>query len=98
MSEDNDFDASPELEQFITLSLGIGLDNLQKERSLVPMLVSVANDEYAIGALSVNADEVMAAATNHVATLSPETKFYALVFNGRIKRRGAMVPAYLCYR
>ena len=84
MADEDDFDASPELQEFIILSIGMGLDNLQKEHSLVPMLVSVENDQYAIGALAVDADQVMAAAANHIASLPTATSRYALVFSGRI--------------
>jgi hypothetical protein len=84
MADEDNFDASTELREFIILSIGMGLDNLQKELSLVPMLLSVENDQYALGALAVDADQVMAAAANHVASLPTDTSFYALVFTGRI--------------
>lgn len=84
MADEDDFDASPELQEFIILSIGMGLDNLQKEHSLVPMLLSVENDQYALGALAVEADQVMTAAANHVASLPMATSRYALVFTGRI--------------
>jgi len=84
MADEDDFDASPELQEFIVLSIGMGLDNLQRQHSLVPMLVSVEHDQYAIGALAVDADQVMAAAANQVASLPAATGLYALVFTGRI--------------
>ena len=84
MADETNFDASPELQEFILLSIGMGLDNLQKEHSLVPMLLSVENDQYSIGALAVDADQVMAAAAKHVASLPTATSRYALVFTGRI--------------
>ena len=84
MADEEHFDASPELQEFIVLSIGMGLENLQKEHSLVPMLLSLENDQYALGALSADADQVIAAAANHVATLTTDTSCYALVFTGRI--------------
>ena len=84
MADEHEFDASPELQEFIVLSIGMGLDNLQREHTLVPMLISVENDQYALGALAVDADQVIAAAANHVASLPTETGCYALVFTGRI--------------
>jgi hypothetical protein len=84
MADEDNFDASPELQEFILLSIGMGLDNLQQEHSLLPMLLSVENDQYSMGALAVDADRVMAAAANHVASLPTATSRYALVFAGRI--------------
>lgn len=84
MAEENEFDASPELQEFIILSIGMGLNNLENEHSLVPMLVTVENDQYAICALAVDADQVMSAAANHVASLPIATSRYALIFTGRI--------------
>jgi len=84
MAHEDNFDGSPELQEFILLSIGMGLDNLQKEHSLVPMLLSVENDQYSMGALAVDAGQVMAAAANRVASLPTATSRYALVFAGRI--------------
>lgn len=84
MADEDDFDASAELQEFIVLSIGMGLDNLETEHSLIPMLVNVENDQYAISVLAVDADQVMAAAANHVASLPMATNRYALVFTGRI--------------
>ena len=84
MADGQVFDASRELQELIVRSLGMGLDNLEEERSLIPMLVSAGNDQYAIGVLAVDADQVMAAAAKHVASLPSATSCYALVFIGRI--------------
>src|SRR4029453_6805457 len=84
MAHEDNFDASPELQEFILLSIGMGLDNVQKEHSLVPMLLSVENDQYSMGALAVDAGQVMAAAATRVASLPTTTSRYALVFAGRI--------------
>ena len=51
MADEDNFDASPELQEFILLSIEMGLDNLQKEHYLVPLLLSVENGQYSIGAL-----------------------------------------------
>jgi hypothetical protein len=95
MSDDDDFDASPELQEFIIFSIGMGLDNLAKEHSLIPMLVSVDNNQYVLGALVVDADQVMAAAANHVAALPEGTSRYALVFIGRIGFDDNLAPAVI---
>lgn len=84
MTEEDNFDASPELQEFVILSIGMGLDNLQKEGSLIPMLVSVQKDEYALAVLVVEPDKLMETAADRVAALPAETDRYALVFNGKI--------------
>lgn len=84
MSEEDNFDASPELEDFINLSIGMSLDNLRKQGSLIPMVVSVQNNEFALGALAVDSSEVMNAAAKHIAALPAETDRYALLFDGKI--------------
>ena len=48
------------------------------------MLVSVRNNEFSLGALSVDAHAVMEAAAKHLAALPAEADRYALVFNGQI--------------
>ena len=84
MADEDEFDASPELQEFIILCIGMGLHNLEEEHSLMPMLVSVENDQYAICALAVDADQVLVAAANHVASLPTATSRYALIYTGRI--------------
>ena len=84
MEDEAEFDASPELQEFIILNIGMGLDNLEKEHSLIPMLVSVGNDQGTICVLAVDTDQVMAAAANHVASLPTTTSRYALIFTGRV--------------
>jgi hypothetical protein len=70
------------------LRFGIGLDNLQKEGSLIPMIVSTNNGEYLLNVLAVEANQVMDAAANQIGDLPAGTDYYALVFNGKVDVEG----------
>jgi hypothetical protein len=95
MSRENDFGLSDELQRFILIAVGMGLDNLQKLGSLMPMILSARGDEYGLCALAVDADDLMEAATKHVVELPSETSFYALVFDGKMNVEGTVLNAVI---
>lgn len=95
MSNEEDFELSDELQRFILLAIGLGLDNMKKSGSLIPMVLSAQGDEYGLAAITVEADEVMEAAAEHVAGLPPETDRYALVFDGKMNVEGEIVSAVI---
>ena len=93
MSNREDLDLSDELQRFILLAVGMGMDNLQKLGSLTPMVLSAQGDEYSLGALAVDAGDVMEVAAKHAAELPPETSLFALVFDGKMNVEGKIVNA-----
>ncbi len=47
-----DFNLSRELQEFAVLSLGMGLDNLKESGSLIPMVLSVRDNDFSVGVLA----------------------------------------------
>lgn len=88
------FDASRELQEFIVLSLGLGLDNLQESGSLIPMLVSVKDNDFSLGVLAVETN-ALDAAGNYLASLASEPDRYAIIFNGQIGDGNTTAPAVI---
>jgi hypothetical protein len=84
LSKETDFDASPELQKLILLASGMGLENLQKEGSLLPMLVSFKGGQYALGVIAEDGGDPIGMAARHVAELPDGTSSYALIFDGRL--------------
>jgi hypothetical protein len=95
MSNKTEFAGSPEFEQFILLAIGMGLDNLQSEGSLIPMIVSNNNGEYSLCVLTAEANQVMDAAANHIGNLPAGTDYYALVFSGKVDVEGLIANAVI---
>ena len=93
MSNETKLELSQDLQQFIILALGVGIDNLRKQGSLIPMVLSLRGEEIDLSVLDVAADEVMKAAAEHVAGLPPETDFYALLFDGKMNVEGEVFQA-----
>ena len=84
MNKETDFDASSELEQLILMASGMGLENLQKQGSLLPMLLSVKGAEYALAVIAHDGGDAIRMAARQVAELPDGTTSYALIFNGRL--------------
>ena len=95
MSNEIGFAASTEFKQFILLAISLGLNNLQQEGSLIPMLVSANNGEYRLCALAVEANQVIDAAAKHVAERHDQIDYYALIFNGKVDADGLMMNAVI---
>lgn len=95
MSEEGVFDGGVELREFLFLCLGLGLNNLQSEGSLVPMIVTVRNNQFSLCALAVDSHQVMNAAANHLSGLPDEAERYALVFSGKIGVGSQLVHAVI---
>jgi hypothetical protein len=93
MSNKTKLELSQDLQQFIILALGIGIDNLRKQGSLIPMVLTLRGEEIDLSVLAVDADQVMKAAAEHVAELPPETDFYALLFDGKMNVEGEVFQA-----
>jgi hypothetical protein len=92
-----DFDVSRELQEFIVLSLGLGLDNLQKSGSLMPMVVSVKDSDFSLGVLTTAGTSVMDAGANYLASLITEPDRYALIFNGEIGEGNTVMSAVIAH-
>jgi hypothetical protein len=84
MSKERDSDASLELEELILLATGMGLGNLQEQGSLLPMLISVKDSEYALVVIAEDGGDTLGMAARHVAALPDGTSSYALIFDGRL--------------
>ena len=84
MSMERDFDASEELKELILLASGMGLGNLQEQGSLLPMLISVKDSEYALVVIAEHGGDALGMAARHVAELPDGTSSYALILDGRL--------------
>jgi hypothetical protein len=84
MSKEADFDASSDLEELILLASSMGLENLQEHGSLLPMLISVKDSEYALVVIAEEAGDTLGMAARHVAELPDGTNSYALLFDGKL--------------
>ena len=84
MSMERDFDASVELKELILLASGMGLGNLQEQGSLLPMLISVKDSEYALVVIAEDGGDTLGMAARHVAELPDGTNSYALILDGRL--------------
>jgi len=84
MSNERDFDASSELKELILLASGMGLENLQEQGSLLPMLITVKDSEYTLVVIAEDGGDTLGMAARHVAELSNGTGSYALIFDGRL--------------
>jgi hypothetical protein len=95
MSED--FDLSRELQEFAVLSLGMGLDILKESGSLIPMVVSVKDNDSSLGVLATENMSVVKAAATYLATLTTEPERYAVLFNGKIGDGSNVVCAVIAH-
>lgn len=95
MSNESKWELNQDLQQFIILALGVGIDNLRKQGSLIPMVLSLRGEEIDLSVIDAAADEVMRAAAEHVAGLSPETDLYALLFDGKMNVEGEVFQAVI---
>jgi hypothetical protein len=95
MSNEIGFAASTEFNQFIVLAISLGLNNLQQEGSLIPMIVSANNGEYTLCALAVEAHQVIDAAADHIGERQNEIDYYALIFNGKVDAQGLITNAVI---
>ena len=95
MSNGTKLEVSQDLQQFIILALGVGIDNLRKQGSLIPMVLSLRGEEIALSVIDVAAGEVMKAAAEHVAGLSPKPDSYALLFDGKMNVDGEVFQAVI---
>ena len=95
MSNEIGFAVSTEFKQFIVLAISLGLNNLQQEGSLIPMIVSANNGEYTLCALAVETNQVIDAAANHIGERQNEIDYYALIFNGKVDAQGLITNAVI---
>ena len=77
-----DFDASRELRELIVQSLELGLDNLRESGSLIPMVVSVKDNDCSLCVLT--SESALDAAASYLAALPAEPDRYVVIFNGQI--------------
>ena len=78
----DDFDASRELQKLIVQSLGLGLDSLRESGSLIPMVVSVKDNDCSLCVLT--SEGALDAAASYLAALPAEPDGYVVIFNGQI--------------
>ena len=95
MGSENDIGLSAELQRFIILAIGMGLDSLRELGSLTPMVLSSRDGEITLGALAVDGDELMKVAAEVVSELPSDTDFYALLFDGKMNVDGALLEAVI---
>jgi hypothetical protein len=78
------FDLSRELQEFIVLTLGLGLENLKESGVLIPMIVSVKDNEYTLCVLAGDNISAVEQGANYLSSLPSDPDRYAVMFIGQI--------------